>query len=75
MKDSVNKSTCMWERPFAGWANVRAKQFHACNNSEIATKTKMVLVQASMHVNERRHSNKSSKQHSHKRKHKKQQKC
>jgi hypothetical protein len=65
----------MWVRQFAGWANVRAKQFHACDNSEIATKTETELGQASIYVNDSKHSKKSSKQYSHKRKHKKRQKC
>ena len=63
MKDSVNESTCMWVKRVTELANVRAKQFHACNNNEIAMKTETVLGQASMHVNNRKFSKKSRKQH------------
>lgn len=75
MKDSANKTTCMWVRHFSGWANIRAKQFHTCDNSEIATKTDTELGQPRIHVNNSRHSKKSRKQYSHKRKHEKRQKC
>ena len=70
MKYSANRSTCMWVSQFVSWANVHAKQFHACGNSEIETKTKVDLGLASVYVNDRKHSNKSSKKYSHKRKHK-----
>lgn len=62
-----NISTCMWVRPFIGWANVYEKQFHACDNSEIAKKIETELRQARIYVNDNRCSKKSRKQHSHKR--------
>jgi len=65
----------MWVKRVAESETVRAKQFHACDNSEMLMKTETVLVQASMHSNDIKHSQKSSKQHSHKPKHKKRQKC
>ena len=65
----------MWVRQCAGWANVRAKQSHACDNSEIAKKNEPELGQASTYVNENQHSKKSRKQYSYKRKDKKRQKC
>ena len=71
MKYSANRSTCMWVRQFIGWVNVRAKQFHACDNSEIATKTETELEEASIHVNNSKCSKKSSKQYSYKWKRKK----
>ena len=74
MNDSANISTCMWVRQFADWVNVCVKQFHACDSSEIATKNETELGQASIHVNDSKHSNRSSKQYFHKQKHKKQQK-
>ena len=43
MKDLANRSTCMWVRQVIELATVREKQFHACDNSEIATKTKTEL--------------------------------
>jgi len=61
MKDSTNKSTCMWARQFVGWANVRAKQFHACDNSEMETKIETDLGQASICVNDSKPSKKSNK--------------
>jgi len=64
----------MWVRQCAGWANIRAKQFHACDNSEIATIIETELGQARILVNDNRRSKKSSKQHPHKRIHKKRQK-
>ena len=39
-------------------ATVREKQFHACKNSDIATKTKTVLGQANIHVNDSKRSKK-----------------
>ena len=42
----------MWAKRVATSTTVRAKQFHACDKSEMLTKTEMVLVQASMHVND-----------------------
>ena len=71
MIDSENGTTCMWARRAAGSLIVREQQFHACDNSEIATKTETVLGQASILVNDNKHSMKSNKQYSHKRKHKK----
>ena len=41
----------MWVRSFSGWENVRAKQFHACDNSEIATKIETDLGKARIYVN------------------------
>jgi len=55
-------------------ATICEKYFHACDNSEMLKKNKMVLVKASMHVNESNYSLKSSRHHSHKAKHKKRQK-
>lgn len=75
MKDSSNKSTCMWVRQFIGWENICAKQFHACDNSEIATKTETKLRQANVYLNDNKHSKKSRKQYSHKWKHEKWHKC
>lgn len=60
---------------FSGWENVHAKQFHACDSSDIATKTETELGQASIHVNNSKRSKKLSKQYSYKWKHKKRQKC
>lgn len=40
---------------------VCAKQFHACDNNEIVTKTETVLVQDIMHVNDSKCSKKSRK--------------
>lgn len=65
----------MWVKWVSESTTIRAKQFHACDSSEIVTKTETVQVQASMHVNDSKCLKKSSKQHSHKRKHKKRQKC
>ena len=75
MKDPENGKTCMWVKQVADLAAIHAKQFHACDNSEIGKKTETVLVQASMHVNESKHSRKSRKQYSQMRKHKKREKC
>ena len=75
MEYTTNISTCMSVRYFAGWANVYAKQFHACDSSEIAMKTETKLGQASIYVNNNKRSNKSSKQYSYKQKHKKRHKC
>jgi len=63
----------MWVRQFASWANIYAKQFHACDDSEVAMKTKIELGQASIYINDNKRSKKSSKQYSHKWKYKKQQ--
>ena len=65
----------MWVKRFAGLEIFRTKQFHACDNNEIARKTETVIGHASIHVNENKHAKKSSKQHSHKRITKKQKKC
>jgi len=51
----------MWVKQVTEWTTARAKKLHACNNSEIVMKTKMVLVQASMHVNNSKGSKKSRK--------------
>jgi len=75
MTDSENGTTCMWVRRVAELAIFHEKQFHACNNTEIETKTETVLGQANIHVNNNKRSLKSSKQYSHKWKHKKQQNC
>ena len=56
----------MWVRQFASWANVCAKQFHACDNSEIATKIETELGKASIYVKDNKRSKKSSKQYSYK---------
>lgn len=56
----------MWVKRVTESKIVRAKQFHACDNSEIETKIEIVLGQANMHVNDNKHSKKSRKQHSHK---------
>lgn len=61
----------MWVREFTSWANVHAKQFHACDSNEIETKTETKLGQASIYVNDNKLSKKSRKQYSHKKKHKK----
>ena len=66
MKYLVARSTCMWVRQFVGWANDRAKQFHACDNSEIAMKIETELGQAKIHVNDNMRSKKSNKKHTHK---------
>ena len=75
MKDSVNKSTCMWVKRVAESTTIRAKQFHACDNTKIASKIETMLGKTSIHVNDSKHSKKSRKEHSHKRIHKKRQKC
>ena len=75
MNDSVNILAFMCVKRVAKSTTIREKQFHACDNSEIAMKTEMVLVHDSMHVNDNKHSKKSSKQHSHKQNHEKQLKC
>jgi len=41
------------------WKPYVKKYFHACDNSKMQTKTEIVLVQASMHVNNNKHSLKS----------------
>jgi len=48
----------MWVKRVAELVTVRAKQFRAFDSSEIAMKNEMVLVQAYMHVNDNKHSNK-----------------
>ena len=58
MEYSKNRSTCMWVRQFVGWVNVRAKQFHACDNSEIETKNESELGKVSIHVNDIKNSKK-----------------
>jgi len=42
----------MWVKRVTQLATTRPIQFHACNSSGIETRTKMVLVQASMYQNE-----------------------
>ena len=51
----------MWVRQLASWANVHAKQFHACDNNEIATKIETELGEAIIYVNDRKNSKKSRK--------------
>jgi len=46
----------MWVKQVAESSTVRAKQFHACDNSEMLMKTETVLVQETMHVNDNKHS-------------------
>lgn len=58
MKYLAKRSTWMWVRKSAGWANVRAKQFHACDNSEIAMKIETELGKASIRVNDNKRSKK-----------------
>lgn len=65
----------MWVRRVAESIIVREKQFHACDNKEIATKAKIVLVQANMYQNDSKFSLKLSIQCSYEAKHKKGQKC
>jgi len=48
----------MWVRQFVSWANVYAKQFHACDSSEIAMKFETELGEAIIYVNNSRHSKK-----------------
>jgi len=74
MKDSQNERTCMWVGRVVESVTTRAKQFHACDSSEIVMQTERMLVQASIHVNDNKCSLKSSRQHSYKVKHKKHQK-
>ncbi len=65
----------MWVRSFTGWANIRAKKFHACDNSERATKIETELGQARIYVNDNRCSKKSSKQYLYKQIRRKREKC
>lgn len=65
----------MWVRRVTESATVREKQFHACDNSEMLTKTKTVLVKAIMYQNNSKNSLKSSRHHSYEVKQKKHQKC
>lgn len=60
----------MWVKSDAATTAVRAKQCHACDSSEMLTKTEMVLIQASMHQRDKKRSLKSSIQHSYEVKHK-----
>jgi len=46
--------------------NAHAKQFHACDNNKITMKNETELGKASIHVNDRNCSKKSSKKHTHK---------
>ena len=46
--------------------DVYVKQFHACDDNEIAIKTETELGKSSIHVNDNKHSKKSRKQYSHK---------
>jgi len=75
MIDSENGTTCMWVRQVIESTTICEKQFHACNNSDVETKTKTVLEQASMCQKVRKHSLKSSRQNSYETKHKKHKKC
>lgn len=65
----------MWVRRVTESVTVHEKQFHACDNSEILTKTEMVLVQSIMYQNDSKHLLKSIRKHSYEAKHKKDQKC
>jgi len=75
MIDLENGKTCMWVRRVTESVTVHEKQFHACDSSEMLTKTEMVLVQVSMYQNDSMHSLKSSRKHSYEVKQKKRQKC
>jgi len=68
--DSENGKACMYVKRVAETLTVCEKQCHACDNSEMQTKTEMVLVQPSMHANDNKYLLKSSRQCSHKAKHK-----
>jgi len=59
MKDLVNKSRFMWVKQVAESTIVHEKQFNACDSSDIATQTNMVLEQANIHVNNSKHSKKT----------------
>jgi len=59
MKDLENGTTCMWVKQVVKLVTVRAKQFHAYDNNEMPMKIETVLVQASMHVNDIKRSQKS----------------
>lgn len=61
IKDSINRSTCMWVKQVAELMTVREKQFLACHNSEMSTQTETILVQASIHVSDKKRSKKSRK--------------
>lgn len=74
VQDSENGKKCMCVKWVAATMIIQAKQCHACDNSEMQTKTEVMLGQASMNQNNRKHSLKSSRQHSYKAKHKKCQK-
>lgn len=74
MNNSENGTKGMWVKRVAKSKIIHEKQFHGCDNSEMLMKIEMVLVQYSMHVNDNKRSQKSSEQHSHKPKNKKQQK-
>ena len=71
MKYSKNGRACMCVKRVTKSATVHAKKCHACDNSEMQMKTKTFLVQANIHANENNFSQKSSRQHSLKLKHKK----
>ena len=49
----------MWVKQVVKLVTVRAKQFHAYDNNEMPMKIETVLVQASMHVNDIKRSQKS----------------
>ena len=65
----------MWVRRVIESTTIHEKQFHACDNNEIAMKIEMVLVQDSMYQNNNKRSLKLRRQRSYKAKHKKCQKC
>ena len=62
----ANGTTCMWMRRVDESTTVHEKQFHACDNSEMLMKTKMVLGQDNIHVNDNKYEKKSRKYYSYK---------
>lgn len=44
MNDSENGTTCMWVKQVAESTTIHGKQFHACDNGEMPTKTETMLV-------------------------------
>jgi len=60
----------MWLRRVVESVTVTYTSYHACDNIEMLTKTKTMLVQDSMYQNYSKFSLKSSKQHSYKAKQK-----
>ena len=58
VQDLENEKSCMCVKRVAELVTIRAKHCHACNNNEMKTETKTVLVQANMHENDNKHSKK-----------------